>query len=249
MTLVVSEVSAAFGCVLVGDSAITVTRPDRPIEIRFGASKIHYSADSNIGFAVWGNARFGSRQCDQLVKEFSDQLTGSDTPSTAGAKLASLLAEAGNADGRSWEKLRGGVHVAGYEDGNPVLYHVHTGHHGATPSQHALHKDNPCIAERAVLRNGYHPFYNTLIPGLENYAMNLKALGLSWPFKSLDDRVSFNELAVDIVAQTLTAAGRVQSVGGTKAAIAFTPAGLWLDRRLPVIDLELDQDATHDACY
>jgi hypothetical protein len=51
MTMIISEASERFGCVVVGDSAVTIgTR------VVHGAEKIHYSYDANIGFAIWGNA-------------------------------------------------------------------------------------------------------------------------------------------------------------------------------------------------
>jgi hypothetical protein len=45
MTLVITEVSNAFGCVVVGDTAVTIDGA----KIVLGAEKIHYSTEANIG--------------------------------------------------------------------------------------------------------------------------------------------------------------------------------------------------------
>lgn len=51
MTLVVTEISEQFGCVVVADSAVTMGT-----KVVYGAEKVHYSSEARIGFAIWGNA-------------------------------------------------------------------------------------------------------------------------------------------------------------------------------------------------
>lgn len=235
MTLVVSEVSTRFGCVLVGDSAVTVKRPGQDSAVRVGAAKIHYSAAANIGFAIWGNATFADRNYDAILDEFVGSLAANATPSSAGEALADLLAQAGTNDGRPWAALRSGAHVAGYENGYPALYHVHTGRELPAPQYpHQLHKDFQLVLDAVQLRNGFYPMFAALFPGMRDYAVSLSQLGFRWPFESIEDRVSFYEIAVRAVSDTLMAAGRLQAVGGTISAVAFNQHGLKVDKRLAV---------------
>src|SRR6266478_5375623 len=115
MTLVVTEVSERYGCVVVGDSAVTIDRT----RVRFGAEKIHYSSEANIGFAIWGNACLAGERVDELVSIFVNDLPRTASPRSADKDLAALLITRAQADGRGWERLRGGVHVCGYERESP----------------------------------------------------------------------------------------------------------------------------------
>ncbi len=121
MTLVITEVSNAFGCVVVGDTAVTIDGA----KIVLGAEKIHYSTEANIGFSIWGNACLSKRRTDRLLASFVAQLTRTASPRSAGVELAAFLNSECRRDGRSWEALRGGLHMCGYEGSVPVLFHVH----------------------------------------------------------------------------------------------------------------------------
>ena len=165
MTLVVTEVSETFGCVVVGDTAVTIRKPNCPTpEVVLRAEKIHYSAEAGIGFAIWGNACLDGRRVDELVSAFAGSLTRAASPRSAGRALASLLTTEGQRDGRSWEALRGGVHVCGYQEAVPVLFHVHTGHEvPAPPGPFQLYEDYPnATAAWYHLRNGYYPMFASL---------------------------------------------------------------------------------------
>jgi hypothetical protein len=107
MTLVVTEVSEAFGCVVVGDSAVMVGT-----NVEFGAEKVHYSVEATIGFAIWGNACLAGRRVDELISSFVSHLTRTASPRSAGQDLAALLTIEGKKDGRAWEALRGGYTYA-----------------------------------------------------------------------------------------------------------------------------------------
>lgn len=47
MTLVVTEVSEKYGCVVVGDTAVTI-RNSAKARVTLGARKVHHAADANI---------------------------------------------------------------------------------------------------------------------------------------------------------------------------------------------------------
>ena len=108
VTLVITEVSEKFGCVLVGDSAVTVGDT-----VLFGAEKVQYSSQANIGFALWGNACLSGRRTDELVSCYTARLTEKDTPRSVGRDLAAFLNREATNDGRDWTALRGGVHICG----------------------------------------------------------------------------------------------------------------------------------------
>lgn len=228
MTLVVSEVSEKFGCVVVGDSAVTIGQ-----KVVFGAEKIHYSAEANIGFAVWGNACLAGRRIDEIISTFVNRLTTNATPRTAGRDLAELLASEGKMDGRNWTQLRGGVHISGYEGSVPVLFHVHTGHEPpADQGPFRLDEDVPDASVPCQLRNGYYKMFGALFDGMQQYVSSLRELGFGWPHETIEHRVSYYSIMVDTVAQTLRAAGRVPSVGGAVSAFAFNREGIQVDKRL-----------------
>lgn len=229
MTLVVSEVSETFGCVVVGDSAVTVGGT-----VLYGAEKVQYSSIANLGFALWGNACLAGHRVDSIVSSFVAGLGNSAIPRTAGRDLADLLNRDASRDGRDWEQLRGGVHVCGYEDGLPVLYHVHTGSDlPARQGPFMLHEDFPDASAGCHLRNGYYKIFSVLFEGMEHYAQRLSTLGYKWPYEHIEDRVFYYSMMVEIVAKTLEAARGIPKVGGRVSAIAFKRDGLQVDKRVP----------------
>jgi hypothetical protein len=229
MTLVITEVSEAFGCVVVGDSAVTIGS-----DVVYGAEKIHYSSIANLGFALWGNACLDGRRVDVIVSSYVANLGSTATPRKAGRDLAALLNHEASLDGRDWEQLRGGVHICGYENGVPVLFHIHTG--PDLPAQQGtfkLHEDYPDASAGYHLRNGYYKIFALLFEGMEHYAKRLGDLGYTWPYDHVEDRVSYYSIMVDTVAKTLDAARRVPSVGGSVSAFAFNRGGIQVDKRVP----------------
>lgn len=227
MTLVVTEVSEQFGCVVVGDSAVTVGT-----KIVHGAEKVHFSAEATIGFAIWGNACLGGKRVDNLVSTFVSSLGSSATPRSAGRDLADLLSSEGTKDGRDWKDLRGGIHVSGYEGTVPVLFHVHTGHEPPAPQKHfQLYEDFPNASNACHLRNGYYKMFAVLFDSMQEYVSGLNGLGFKWPNEAVEDRVSYYSIMVDTIAQTLEAAGRIPSVDQRVSAFAFNRNGIQVDKR------------------
>ena len=227
MTLVVTEVSGQFGCVVVGDSAVTIGT-----KVVHGAEKVHFSAEATIRFAIWGNACLGGRRVDDLVASFVASLGRTATPRSAGRELAAVLASEGAKDGRDWKALRGGIHVSGYEGTVPVLFHVHTGHEPPAPQgPFQLYEDFPNASGMCHLRNGYYRMFAVLFDGMQQYAAGLHSLGFEWPHEALEDRVSYYSIMVDTIARTLDAAGRVPSVDQRVSSFAFNRNGIQVDKR------------------
>jgi hypothetical protein len=228
MTLIVTEVSEAFGCVVVGDSAVT-----NGTTVSYGAEKVHYSSSANIGFALWGNACLSGRRLDVLLSAFVAGLGASETPRSAGTALAALLVEEVRDDGRDWLAARGGVHICGYEDSVPVLFHVHTGAEPPAPQEpFRLHEDYPDASSGYHLRNGYYKTLAGLFDGMQHYVEHLAQLGYEWPHKFVEDRVSYYSILVETIAQTLKASRRIPSIGGLVSAVAFNRDGIQVDKRV-----------------
>jgi hypothetical protein len=229
MTLVVTEVSEKFGCVVVGDSAVTIGT-----SLVLGVEKVHYSDEARLGFAIWGNACLAGQRVDELVSSFVSKLTATASPRSAGHDLAQFLSDEGTKDGRDWERLRGGVHLCGYQADLPVLFHVHTGHNPpARRERFQLYEDYPDASEGFHLRNGYYQMFASLFEGMQSYVSGLKELKFGWPHEAVEHRVSYYSILVDTVAKTLVAAGRLPSVGAMVSALAFNRNGIQVDKRLP----------------
>jgi hypothetical protein len=229
MTLVVTEVSEKFGCVVVGDTAVTINKS----KVVLGADKVHYSEPANLGFSIWGNACVSGHRVDELISSFVSQLTRAAYPRSAGHDLADLLASEGRKDGRTWSALRGGIHICGYEGSVPVLFHVHTGHGPTAPQgPFQLYEDFPDASSGFHLRNGYYEMFGALFDGMQQYSAGLHALGFKWPEETIEDRVSYYSIMVNTVAETLKFAGRLASVGEMVSAFAFNRKGLQVDKRL-----------------
>ena len=235
MTLVITEVSEKFGCVVVGDTAVTIDGSSPKVVL--GAEKVHYSPEANLGFAIWGNACLAGQRVDRIVSSFVSQLTKTASPRSAGQDLAELLASEGKKDGRAWKELRGGVHICGYQGPLPVLFHVHTGHNPPEPQgPFQLHEDYRDASVGVHLRNGKFQVFAALFDGMKQYAAGLQTLGFKWPHETVDDRVSYNSIMLNTVAETLKAAGYLPTVGNQVSAFAFNRKGIQVDKRLPRSD-------------
>jgi hypothetical protein len=248
MTLVISDVSS-FGIVMVGDSAVTNQQNGT---VSDGAAKVQYSPVANVGFALWGNANVGSGLLDEWLAGFISTRIGSiDSVEEIGQRLATDLNSLLLPSGRSWKSLVRGIHLTGYRDGLPVLFHVHCGHPDEPPHELRLYRDFPedhsygqdvyramLTSHFLHLRNGYHALFGPLFESSLEYSANLNALlHKQLPHPSLEGRLDFYKLLVKFVAGTLKAARLPQEVNEKLSAVAFSETGLMIDERLPVASL------------
>jgi hypothetical protein len=138
----VSEISR-HGVTMVGDSAITF-RSDRSVKAEGGASKIHYSRQLNMGFAVWGNATVCGKQIDTWLGHYLDSVSGNSIDMTTVAEnLAADLGAELAKESRPWDQLYCGIHVTGYKSALPRLWHIHCGHPHEVPHEPRLYRDYP----------------------------------------------------------------------------------------------------------
>lgn len=245
MTLVISDVSS-FGVVMVGDSAVTDQSNGA---VSSGAAKVQYSPLANIGFALWGNAHVDHRRLDVWLGEFiSTRISRADTVEEIGQRLATDLNSILSSTGQPWRNLVRGIHLTGFRNGVPVLFHVHCGNDNEPAHELRLYRDFPddqhwseAYYRRMLnfsfihLRNGYHPLFAPLFDRAVQYAGDLRAqFNIQLPHPSIEGRLEFYKQLVRYVAGTLKAARLSQGVNENLSAIAFTEKGLVLDERLPV---------------
>jgi len=232
---------------MVGDSAVTFDEGAGP-SVRTGVAKVQYAARANIGFAIWGRACVGSTSMDLWLRDFIEANVG------AGAQLedvANQLADSLNhalaaAGAVSWNRERRGIHISGYVDGLPHLYHVHTG--GDPGAQHELRvfRDFPFgvpgnltdfeLHLKTVggyhLRNGFHALFGPLFDAALTFTSQLPQFGIRWPGGSLDNRGSLYRLLSQLIADILVAEGQVARVSAPFSTLAFNEMGLMIDQLL-----------------
>jgi hypothetical protein len=247
MTLVVSDISR-HGIIMVGDSAVTVERGGVKTATA-GAYKVQYAKAANIGFALWGNAGVDHRRIDCWLEEFiRDQVKADDSVEDTGQKIVSSLNPILSKSGRQWKDLVRGIHIAGYRDGLPVLFHAHCGHDTEPAHELRLYHDYPDDQKwseshfRSLLnygfihlRNGYHPLFGPLFQQALGYAAQLRAgFNIQLPHPSLEGRFEFYKLLVRFVAGTLIASKLHPAVNDKLSAIAFDANGIVFDEQLPI---------------
>jgi hypothetical protein len=245
MTLVVSDISK-HGIVMVGDSAITQIKNGRK-EVRSRCAKIHYSSAANIGFATWGNAGVGKIKMDTWISEFiQTSIKQGEAIEDVAIKLINQLNPILASSGLRWKQVHRGIHIAGYKNGLPCLYHIHCGHDNEPSHELRFYKDFPDDqpwSERKFefrlnfcfthLRNGYHPLFGLLFDRILEYSNQLRMFyNISFPFESLNHRLEFYKLLVGFVAGVLVASNRRPIINDKLSAIAFTEKKLVIDERI-----------------
>jgi hypothetical protein len=245
MTLVVSDISR-HGIIMVGDSAVTIDSGGVKTAVD-GAFKIQYAKAANIGFALWGNAGVDHRRIDYWLADFiQDQVKTGDSVEDTGNKLVSALNSTLLKTGRQWKDLVRGIHIAGYRDGLPVLFHVHCGHDNEPAHELRLYHDFPddqkwseshfkqLLSHGFIhLRNGYHPLFAPLFDQALGYSSQLRAgFNIQLPYPSLEGRFEFYKMLLRFVAGTLIAAKIHPGVNDRLSAIAFNASGMVIDEQL-----------------
>ncbi len=259
MTLVVSDISR-LGVIMVGDSAVSRGRES----MVSGAVKVQYSTVANIGVALWGNANVGSSRMDYWISDFIQNFVQpNDTVENVGQKIVEQLNPILSASGKPWKDLVRGIHLAGYRNGNPCLFHVHTGHDTEPAHELTLYMDYPdgkgwseyyfnFLLEFGFiqLRNGYHPLFAPLFEHVLEYSKQLRAnFNISLPQPTLASRLEFYKLLVRFVAGTLVASGERQAVNDIISAVAFNKDGLVIDERLQLQETPTNKNANLDVYF
>jgi hypothetical protein len=261
MTLVVSTVSQR-GITVVADCAVSRLSLDAPpVVLPETAEKIIYSSAANIAFAFWGKTFFGGT--DYFVWA-NDVVQKEVTAGTSLIDASDLLAERINeqlapfaSKLHGWGELRRGVHVSGYVDGLPCIYHVHTG--ASHDANHSLrvHRDFPDVhgggadahrqslleGKRAQLFNGFHELFGTLGESFGPLRSRLeKDFGVKIPAPTLRGQLELDRTLVRLAGGLLRAADRAPQVSVEVSDVAFTADG-----RVDIPDLALGLPSLRSA--
>ncbi len=196
MTLVVSDISS-LGIVMVGDSAVTLGQNGSVIS---GAVKVQYSSIANVGFALWGNAGTLPARMDHWIADFiQNSVQPNESVEDIGQKLVTQLNPILSSSGSPWKDLVRGIHIAGYKNGLPCLFHVHSGHYNEPAHELRLYKDYPdgqswsesyfnylLEFDFIHLRNGYHPLFGPLFDQVLEYSKQLRTnFNITFPQRTL----------------------------------------------------------------
>ena len=169
-----------------------------------------------------------------------DKIKTNDTVATVSELLVSTLNPELESLGRPWSYLRRGIHVSGYENGLPVIFHVHTGDPRAFHHALEVHRDYPdihggglepyrqhlAIGGFAQLRNGYYGLFATLArTAFESQEELSSLLGVPVPAPTIRGQAAFDEALVRLAGGLLKSAQLPQSVGTEPDVIAFTSQG------------------------
>lgn len=238
MTLVVTTASAK-GITVVGDRAVT-RQSNSGVEI-IEARKVWYSPKANVALAFWGNANLpNGESLEDWACRFVANIKNTDTVSTISDRLVSTLNPELELLGRPWSHLRRGIHVSGFENGLPVIFHVHTGDPRAFHHALEVHRDYPDIYAGGIecyrqhleiggfvqLRNGYYELFATLARMVFESQKDLSSLlGVPVPASTLLGQAAFDEALVRLAGGLLKSAQLTQSVSTEPDVIVFTPQG------------------------
>jgi len=238
MTLVVTTASVN-GITVVGDRAVT-RRSDAGVEIH-EAQKVWYAPEANVALAFWGNADLpNGESLEEWAGRFVSKIEGNDNVATISDRLVNTLNPELESLGKAWSHLRRGIHVSGYENGLPVIFHVHTGDPRAFHHALEVHRDYPDVHGGGVepyrqhlqaggfaqLRNGYYELFATLARTIFESQKELSSLfGVPVPAPTLHGQAAFDETLVRLAGGLLKSAQLPQRVGIEPDVIAFTPQG------------------------
>jgi hypothetical protein len=231
MTLVVTTATAR-GITVVGDKAESQGLGDEKLVIP-NSTKIFYSPAANISFAVWGNAEWPNDigpYTDWFKKSIVDTLPKGTKLEEAGGiicdRVNPILEQMGGGD---YSSLRRGIHLAGYVDFVPRVYHVHTGDHPLPAPQHELrlHRDYPDIHVKAdtdeermrvyryalrhgplpQLRNGRHDVMGVVLTSIDNVVRTFERVyHVTVPAPTLAAQLAYDAAIVTFSAGLMIAA-------------------------------------------
>jgi hypothetical protein len=238
MTLVVTTASAR-GITVVGDRA-AARRSGGRTEI-LSTKKVWFSSNANIALACWGNADLPRNQpLEEWIGAFVDGIQKNAGVETVCERLANQLNPLLDSLERPLSRLRRGIHVSGYENGVPVIFHVHTGDPRAFHHPLRLYRDYPDIhgggrehyrqfldsGGFAQLRNGQYELFVTLAQRAFESQRDLSALlGTPVPADTLRGQATFDEALVRFAHGILKSAELPPTVSSDLDVIAFTADG------------------------
>jgi hypothetical protein len=243
MTLVVTTASK-FGISLIGDRAVSrMTSSGQAEVLEDEATKIFYSDRANIGLAYWGKTKLANGTLADFAKRFLEQELDRERPLLEVAEqLATQLmveVEPLHRGSTTWADLSRGVHVSGFVNGEPHIYHVHMGtaFSGKAPEVHQDFPNGFDGGQKAYssflegggfarLFNGFSPLYDVVGVSMKGLREQLeKEFAVQIPAPKLGGQVAFERSIVRLCADLLLSSDRAPQVGAVLDTIAFTARG------------------------
>lgn len=244
MTIIVSTVSQ-HGITVVGDRAVSRRSGDDDLTVLdSGADKVFYSDAANIAFACWGNTDFGGTPYSDWIRGI---VLSAIEPGMSLLAASEMLADQINQrlapiaeSRRGWSSLRRGVHVSGYVDSLPCIYHVHTGapeegHHPLRvyrdfPDVHGggadTHQQNLARGKRAQVFNGFHELFGLVGDAFGDLRDRLETeFDVRIPAPTLRGQLELDRALIRFAAGLLRAGDRAPQVSLDVTDVAFNASG------------------------
>ncbi|MCK5117420.1 MAG: hypothetical protein KAR44_12540 [Candidatus Aegiribacteria sp.] len=237
MSLVISELSR-HGIVMVGDTALVDEIGSAKKRL---TTKVQYFPKAMIGITCWGLGGINEAYLDEYLAEF---IANNDHEDIDIESLANLLSDAVN----HWfddnnvkpNKRIGGLHIGGYCEGDPKLWHIHRSDSDPDPQTFKLFKDWPeskGISQKELnsqirygqvyIFNGKHKHCNIALEGLKlSQTLSDMILNLSYPEDSVLGRVSFLKHLLRTVATMCYSTLQATEVSDSMVFLAFDRKGL-----------------------
>ena len=245
MTLVVTTASR-FGITLVGDRAVSHLVGGQPPTVADQeARKVFHSAAANIALACWGNTDCPGVDYFTWLNTFVDgDIRGGmslrEVAVLLGQRLTAQLQPLADERHGRWSSLRRGIHLSGYVDGVPCIYHVHTGaperwHHNPRPyfdypdeygGSMETYKAGLASGAYAQLFNGFHELFGVVGESIKPLRERLEEeFELTIPAPTLRAQLEYSRALVRFAAGMLRAADRAPQVSTEVDVIAFNDSG------------------------
>jgi len=239
MTLVVTTATSR-GITVVGDRAerehlgeLGIVRPIR--------TKVFYSESANVSFAIWGDSTWPLRLGDysgwfleKVVRAIPEGASLAEIGQVVCDRVNPILVED---FGGNFKKHRRGVHVAGYVDGLPHIYHCHMGHDGEAERELSCYHDYPGESDLdryrqrltegppAQLRNGRPDLYGGINQSIDALIKAARERGIRIPAPTIDAQLAFDSAIVRFASGLMEAAGYAPTVSLEVDVLAFNTKG------------------------
>lgn len=217
----------------------------RRANVHSGASKIQYATERNVGFGIWGFGYLGlheapiqsDRWLSELAasREITSAMSIAEVAEHVSAKITPLLEarrKFADAPGALIPWALGGIHVAGWQDGEAQLWHVTTRRDQGTGApalfREAISRPDGLQGEELQVWDGA---VDVVRPALHSALARLNAIH---PDGGEASRLGWIGSLTIRAAAALRCAER--DVDSNVSHVDFSPNGLVEDRRLPVVD-------------
>ncbi|MHA1666864.1 MAG: hypothetical protein ACTSW7_05800 [Candidatus Thorarchaeota archaeon] len=226
---------------MMGDSAVVRRKGSAEVGSSDKACKIHYLKESNIGAALWGIRSIGNEKADLILENFVESnnqtVLGLEE---CGNNLAEIFNRKFDEAQYIGEERQGGIHLCGYINGQPKLWHVHW---SATANKGfwALAKDLPEGDElsenefekllrdgrSAQLANGFYRVLNMAREGIMVYSnLLMNESGLRFPEDSIEGQIVFVRTMFLMVSAAMKRTDQPQYVDDNIRVVVFDRLGL-----------------------